>query len=280
MIRRFPAPPGVIYGSGADGAVVVSSNRTLDAEINARTLVVNAGATLFTNGFAVRATSSILNNGTISSDGSAPSGITAGGYSPPVQGTLGFGTPGGDGSSQGSGAQAGTWLGIGGRGGSGGNGGQGAPGQPGGEGGVAPGITGTSSRTSSPVAAIVGAFSFQGSGLIAVPGGCGGGGGGATLNARGGGGGGGGAPMLLSAPRIVNKSVITARGANGAAGGSAGLGGGQGGGGGGGGGGFVVTVGRYFGDAPVVSGGLGGAGYNGGAAGQPGSLGAVESFST
>ncbi len=251
-----------IFGNGATGAVTISSNTTLTADVYYTTLTVNNGFTLTTAGYRVFASVSITNNGTITATGGAggvgqnealtgtggTAGATtgAGFFSASTAGKAG-GT-GGNGANGGAGT-AGTNVttsfgpaGVG--GGAGGGTGGGATGGAGGGGGTTDSKTIPRNATeilimhdfsqSTPPQYITGAGAGSGGGGAGSGGfGCGGGGSGA-----------GGGILLLSSPTITNGAagVISANGGAGGNGGNnlgnlgannAGAGGGGGGGAGG-----------------------------------------------
>lgn len=71
------------YGTGADGAVTISSDTTLSADMNYTNLTINSGKTLNTAGYIIRCTGTLTNNGTITdttnkaAGGSGGSGVSA-----------------------------------------------------------------------------------------------------------------------------------------------------------------------------------------------------------
>jgi len=275
-----PSRPIGIYGDGRDGAVHITTDTALSADINATTVVVDSGVSLFTSGHCVRATQSVTNNGTIADwHRNTPSGI-------PFLGKDGLAGNNADAPGNGGGGVPAALYGGSGNGG--GNGGTGA-GQNGfngtagisylssssigGNGGAdvlganAGGTGATFSGTEFISPAGPWAFTNPGSppwseSLQCAPGG--GAGGGDGVNPGGGGGAGGGI-VALAAPAITNAGVIDAGGGNG---GAATIG--AGGGGGGGAGGICVTLGLFSGTAPNVAGGTAGLGNGGGANGTDG----------
>lgn len=125
-------------------------------------------------------------------------------------------------------------------------------------------------RRSLDALALVTALRFVSSEVWSLGSGGGGGGGGGVGN-QGGGGGGCAGRIMIAAPVIINEGTIEARGGNGHTGNT-----GNSGGGGGGGGGQIWLITRDFsGNAPDVSGGLGGAGLGTGTAGADGNDGQV-----
>jgi hypothetical protein len=73
------ANPGLgAYGTGADGAVTISSNTSLTANMNYTNLTINSGKILNTAGFIIRCTGDLVNNGTITDSTNKAAGGGAG----------------------------------------------------------------------------------------------------------------------------------------------------------------------------------------------------------
>lgn len=66
------------FGDGSDGNVTISANTDLTRDMNYANLTVNSTFTLNTKGYRVFVSGTLTNNGTISNDGSAGSGVTGG----------------------------------------------------------------------------------------------------------------------------------------------------------------------------------------------------------
>lgn len=269
------------FGDGSDGDLSTTGNVTLTKDMNYNNLTVNAGHTLFTNGFMVRvkATLTVASTGIIdcsggnggnSSGGTGGAAGTAGftgnlaNLCAPTAGTAGATPTGNAGFNAGPGGQgggasvtnAGLELNL--LAGSGGGGG----------GGV------SDAFDNSQVAANAAAIAFR----LSTTAGVGGVGGSAVAAGGGrlyggGGGGGGGGPLVIFANTINNAGTIQAKGGNGGNGQSSGDGTLSGNGGGGGGGLVIVnyrnTTGSGVGTLSAA-GGTAGTGGNGGAAGGAG----------
>jgi hypothetical protein len=66
-----------MYGSGADGAVVISADTTLTAHMQYTNLTIDSGKTLNTAGFTVQCNGTLTNNGTITDSTSGGTGGTS-----------------------------------------------------------------------------------------------------------------------------------------------------------------------------------------------------------
>jgi collagen type VII alpha len=94
--------PGSLFGDGQDGTVTIATDTIMLRDMYWDTLTVNAGVTLFTNGFRVFARTLLTNNGTIAnfgSDGQAatptnPAGVGLGGTGAPAGSVFGGGNGG------------------------------------------------------------------------------------------------------------------------------------------------------------------------------------------
>jgi hypothetical protein len=249
-----------------DGDVVITTDTTIFRDMYYNTLVINSGATLFTNGYRVLAKESIENNGTINREGNPASGITAGAAL--VVGSLGAASAGGAGGAAAGVAGGAAANGLGGNGGAGGAGSGGAGGALGLVTLVAANVGGVeilqTARQASKARDLANAV---------ILGGAGGGGGGGDGVAGGGGGGGGGVIVLITR-NLFGTGTISAKGGNGGS-----PAGGNRGGGAGGGGGLIVTLTEN--DTTLtsltlnISGGLGNSGAGTGATGNNGSNGRI-----
>ncbi len=268
--------PRAYYGDGSDGTITldganeatgftrVGSVYTLTRDLYSRSLVINSGQTLQSNGFMIFCTGIVTNNGTIANNGTAAPGLSSVAGAGAPGGSLGAGGTGGTG-----GKGSGVVGGVGGsvansQGGSGGHGGKSETAE-GGVGGTATAPTGGVRRN---------ALSFFASTLGGGAGGGGGAGqaGGAEPGEVGGGGGGGGGVVLISASALENNGNITANAGSGGAGNNVG---GQGNTGGGGGGGCVVTICRFLTGAGSRSANGAAQGGSGGGHGTSGGAGTV-----
>ncbi len=271
-----------LYGDGSDGYLTFDGTSTvaglapsggvytLARPLLAFAMTVKAGAQVKANGFPIYvATLLTMLGGSITANGSAGSGTTAGAGA--AAGVLLGGGPGGaGGAGVGGFAGTGTTASQGGSGGAGGT-----------VGGNAGGSGGTATQLAASLVPRLRAWpgcihGVAWPSLTFVSGGAGGGGGGAGVG-NGGGGGGGGGVLLVAARAIYVQSGSTnafqAMGGAGVAGA-----GGTGGNGGGGGGGLVLLT-SMINCSPLplssyanVSGGTAGSGGSGGAAGSSGQV--------
>lgn len=226
------------FGNGADGAIVIDSDRTLDQDIYPTKLVVNEGVTLRTSGFRILAKDGIDISGTIECDGGDAKG-QAGGPGGAVA-VLGGGGSGADGAP-GKGVDAESFIDPS-NAALGGNGGDGSKG---GKGGICVDLESLKVRPNR-FNVVLDMAGFDSNGRFVFKGGAGGGSG-----VDGGGGGGGGGLIVLAAPFILigATGVVSAKG-----------GAGDDSGGGGGGGGVIALVYKRFRNSGkiVVTGGAGG----------------------
>lgn len=255
------------FPAATDGNAVIASDTTLFRDMYYDTLTINAGATLYTNGFRVFARTSIINNGIIDRSGLNASGTSA--TTALAAGTLAAGTAGGAGGTAAGSAGGASATSLGGAGGAGGLGSSGAG-----------GAGGTNTLNT---AANGGVETFQnvdrsregrnlaGSQITAGSGGGGAGGDGVA----GGAGGGGGGLIVLMSPSITGTGQINAKGGNG----FTPITGGNKGGGGGGGGGIIACISENDVTATSlvlsVAGGFGASGVGTGATGQNGTIGRI-----
>lgn len=252
------------YPPAQDGDVTISSNTTLIRDMYYNNLVINVGATLFTNGFRVFA-QSIVCDGIIDRSGNNASGTAATAALP--AGTLSIGTAGGAGGTAAGSAGGASATSLGGAGGAGGAG-------SGGSGGAA-GATTVNAATTGGVEVCYGvdrAREGRNTAGTLITTGAGGGGGGGDGVAGGAGGGGGGFISIVSRS-ITGTGSIVAMGGNG----FTPITGGNKGGGGGGGGGVICTISENDVTATSltfdVSGGAGASGTGTGTSGSNGSNG-------
>jgi hypothetical protein len=120
------------FGTGADGAVTISSHTTLTANKNYTNLTVNSGIILNTAGYTIKCTGTILNYGTIY-NASTPAGGAGGAGAAATTSTgnaggagvdgTGTGGKGGGGGGSGGGEPSLAYSNAGGSGGAGGQGG-------------------------------------------------------------------------------------------------------------------------------------------------------------
>lgn len=249
-----------------DGDVVITSDTTLTKDMYYNTLVINSGATLFTNGYRVLAKVSIENNGTINREGLNSPGLT--GAAGLAVGTIGGSAAGGNGGTTTGVIGTAAANALGGNGGAGGAGTSGA----GGGSGVATQVATNSGgidvlntcRQASVCRDLTGAV---------IQGAAGGGGGGGD-GVSGGGGGGGGGVMCLVTRTLFGTGVITVKGGNGGSPVAGNRGGGAGGGGG-----VIALLTENDTQATSltfnVSGGLGNSGTGTGVAGANGANGRI-----
>jgi hypothetical protein len=307
-VSQSPYTATPLFGTGADGAVTISSGTTtLTRDMHYTNLTISGTGALKPAGFQVFVSGTldisaapagaIIANGSVGNAGSGSSGgifsgngtISSSGASVPMLGGA-SGNAGAAGSiavgaqSVGS-AYTGNIFQIGGNPGVSGAGGAGV--SAGGASASISAISTTTAQFTSPI----GSFALQNTtlgslGSLAVQGTAatgGGGGGGDGINAGGGGGaGGGGSGYLVIRARFIQRgtnvttSIFQAKGGIGGAGASSSAGNtGGGGGGGAGGGGFVYIVteqllGTAITNAIDVSGGTGGTGGNGFGTGKGG----------
>lgn len=284
----------LLFGSGVDGDVTVSTGVTLARDMHYDDLTIVSGGSINTNGFRIfvagtldltaAPANAIQRNGNSNGTTSGTNAIGAQATNM-FAGTLGGSSSGANagagGTTNGANATSQTQSGYfwGGRGGAGGAGGNGSSGN-----GGTTSISLNRQAWQAPRHIIPDPFlSIAASQPTGAYGGGGGGGGGGDGTAGGGGGGGGGAAGILwVAARKINRGggtaagAISAKGGNGAAGSNA-SGGNRGGGGasGGGGGGVIfIIAGELLGstaaDALDVSGGNGANGGNGAGTGTAG----------
>lgn len=287
------------YGGGADGTLTVASGTTtLSANKYYSTINISAGAILETAGYALYASTSLTNAGTIRNNGgvggagNANGGAVGTAGAPATGNTFTAGTAGGIGGT--AGLQAGpvaagngaagaakTCLGAsgtaGGNGGSEGTGGAGGTATP--ETISSTLLNGTPISGSIVTSRVAYAYftSVNGAALSTAPGAGGGGGGGANGGANGcsgGGGGGTGGVVFLASPIIINSGIIQANGGNGGAGGGNGGAPGNGGGGGAGGnGGNLLLTYNSLTDTGTIQAAAGTGGTAGPSSGTPGAAG-------
>lgn len=255
------------YPQAVDGDVTISSDTSIVRDMYYDNLTVNAGATLYTNGFRVFAATSITINGTIDRSGANASGTAA--TTALTAGTLAAGTAGGAGGIAAGAAGGASATSLGGAGGAGGLGSGGA--------GGAAGTNTLNTAATGGVESLYGLDRAREGRNIAgtqITTGSGGGGGGGDGVAGGAGGAGGGIIVLVSRS-ITGTGQINARGGNG----YTPITGGNKGGGGGGGGGVICTISENLISATSltlsVSGGLGVSGTGTGASGSNGSTGRI-----
>lgn len=264
------------FGNAVDGDTLIDTNTTLDQDLYADVLTVEAGVTLTTAGFRIFARKGVHNAGTIAHDGTAGSGSTAG--TGPTTNVLRGGANGGAGGNPNNGGNAGgadtdALILYGGAGGTGGTG----DGTSGGNGGAiksAP-IQVRPHRLPALMLGIDFDTSIASPHLAVFWGGSGGGGGGGDgVGSAGGGGGGGGGVLAIAAPLIFNTltGIIRAAGGDGASQISGNVGGGAGGGGG-----LVLLAYTRLRNRGSIAapGGIGGNGAGTGANGQNGNAGRV-----
>lgn len=252
--------------TATDGDVVIASDTTLTRDMYYNNLTINAGATLYPNGFRIFCANTVTNNGAIDRSGLNASGTSA--TTALTAGTLAAGTAGGAGGTAAGSAGGASATALGGAGGAGGLGSSGAGGAAGtltlntaANGGVETFQQVDRAREGRNVAGTQVTF------------GSGGGGGGGDGTAGGAGGGGGGMVMVL-ARTITGTGTIHCRGGNGFT-----PAGGNRGGGGGGGGGVIALISENDVSATSltlsVAGGAGVSGTGTGASGVNGSVGRI-----
>ena len=236
-----------LFGDGSDGDVTISSNTTLTFRPYYNSLTVNAGFTLFWQGF-IFVRNLLTLAGTISVAGNNAVGSVGGGAS--NVGEFRKHDGGNGGTGVGSGGQASTAIIAASPVCAGSAGGAGSSGA-GGAGGA---VTDSNTRIRDPISAIVALsqiLSSTNKAAVRFSSGSGGGGGGGDGVNAGGGGGGGASLLVIVAREIVwsGAGIITAAGGNGAnaAAGNAG-------GGGGGGGGVIILVRRGISPATLIAG--------------------------
>jgi len=257
-------PAGTTVTDPTGGATII----TLDRDLYADTITIDATVTVRANGFRLNAKTSIVNNGSLTGNGVIGAVSGAGG----AAGSTGGGTAGGAEQAADAAGDAGT-TGDPAVGGAGGAGGESGGGRAGGAGGTVTLAAGRGGIRQLPQAAL-GAL-FGATGVAMAKGGTGGGAGGSGGGgSTGGTGGGGGGVVVLVSPSITNGAtgVIQANGGAGKAGGGA-----AGGGGGGGGGGLILICADVYTNNGTVEAAAGtfGAGAGTGAVGVAGSLGKV-----
>ena len=280
-----------IFGNGNDGAIVFDgtttysgfsslsgSTYTLTRDVQGAGITVNNGVVVTTSSatgtFRIfcQGIVTINSGGTISADGNAASGATAGAVL--ASGSLVGGRAGGAGGVSGTGQGGnGVNANMGVAGGTGG-----AAGGGGGTGGTAGTVTesGTNVVTNvfnTPFPLLTGICSYGGF-TLQIGFGAGGSGGGGASGEAGGGGGGGGGIVAAFAYNVINNGTITAAGGIGGDGAGTGAGGG-----GGGAGGLIIayTLSGWTEGTTNVAGGTGGTGPGSGANGAAGGAGTVVS---
>jgi len=306
--------PEELFGTGADGDVVISTDTTLTGDKNYNNLTVNNGITLNAGGYKISVKNTLTNNGVISR-----AGIAGGNSSNQFAGAGGSALSGGSlagncaGAIGGNGAES-NHNGYNGTGVNspvpasvnnsavGGDGGNCTGGYSGGLGAGAtiitpeaikfeqaptPELVAGSENVKINLKRFVPAGGISGETLSAGAGGGGGGGGadcGGSFAWGGGGGGGGssGAVLLIIAKKIINNGTITVKGGNGGNGGNASnipsYSCGGGGGGAGGAGGLLVLIYRQIAGGTIdYTGGAGGTGGSGRYGGGNGATGGVGS---
>lgn len=295
---RMPAGDMVVYGGGADGALVFDGVAavtidgvahapsggvyTLTREPDATTITGSDTVRIETRGFMVRCHKLVgpaSGTFTIADSGNPGVGTTAGAALVTTTGTLMRGSGAGGAGRTGAaaaGGNGGTMANSrGGNGGAGGNAGGGTP-----LGGTAGAVTGTDTQDTRRTAGVMlisgRPFNGNSANVGRINGGGGGGGGGHEgISGLSGAGGSGGGYACVRAREIVNGAQIVVS-ANGGAGAAAT--GTDSGGGGGGGGGYATLVYTIADVVPSVTatGGSGGAGNGGGANGANGSDGTTD----
>ena len=80
------------WGTGEDGNAIISVDTTLTKDMNYQSLTINSGVTLHSNGFIIRATVEIVNNGTIDNSATDSTSIAVGAAG--AEGSLGGGALG------------------------------------------------------------------------------------------------------------------------------------------------------------------------------------------
>ena len=240
------ATANVDCGDGSDGVVDLQAAGAgtspgctwsgteweLDRDIYATTFNLDAGVELFTNNFAIFATTSVNFDGDVSGNGTDAVTSTKGDAQ--AAGHYFGGTDGGAGSIGVGAGAAGTNIAANAGGAVGGAGGQGDGGNAGGVAGTAPAVAAAEGGIRNRPTTVTGNTTGA-SGILPIYGGSGGGGGGCdATGTTGGGGGGGGGIVQISSPSITvgATGTITSSGGAGAAGVGANAGGGGGGGGG------------------------------------------------
>lgn len=284
------------FGTGGDGALHYDGSATvagiapsgpgntwyqLTGDVQASSIIIDAGITIFPAGWRIFNTGAMTGSGTISADGNAASGRTAGGSYGGGGTTICMGSLGGGAGGNGNGAlpsvgsasnptlsdgcangaAAATINAVGADGGR-------CQGGAGGSTSSAAAVSGGSTTTqAASVGAtfkdIVNAMRGRAMSNVQLQVGSGGGGGrGAEtgFTAKGGGGGGGGGIVIVATRTIADTITLTAKGG---AGGNAEAGTGNAGGGGGGGGGAVVLITVSGNPTMTATGGAGGTGVVG-----------------
>jgi hypothetical protein len=306
-VAAVASTASVLFGTGIDGAVAMSSGTTtLTRDMHYTNLTISGTAVLNPAGWRV------FVNGTLDVSGAAAGAITTNGTTANnASGVTAGAAPGGlsqrtvgqsplTGGAGGNGSATTGSAGAAGASNTYGNGGNGGVAGAGGASTSSGGAAGSGGSETVQIPLNTPTFTFyipannasMASGLI---GGGGGGGGGDGTNLGGGGGSGGsyGGMIVLYARNIqrgtnVTSSIVQSKGSNGGNGGPATAGNAAGGGGGGGGGGgliYIITealLGSSIANALDVSGGAGGTGGNGlgtgkgGAGGTGGAAGSVQ----
>ena len=281
----------MFLGNGSDGDIVYSTNTSLSSDINAKSITINPGITVYGGGHRIFCQNKLIigsgavlsGNGSAGGNGSGGSaGGGTGGPNPIPNFTVGPGGPGGKGGSDALDPPViGTAVPYG-SGGLGGNGGGGNILAPGANGGIITGSATIASAQNSMISGLTGHALVAGT-LLMIQGGTGGGGGSGASNFTygtygAGGGGAGGTVMIVGASEILNSGTISVNGGNG--GNGLAMAGGiplfpTGGGGGGGGGVLILFMGTYIPTGGVLlanggNGGTQGAGGTGSSAGAGG----------
>ncbi len=229
-------------GTGADGAVVLTSGASLTRNMNYSSLTVNPGVLLATAGYIIFCTGTVTCNGQIDNSGTAggldtagTGGLTGGSLFGGGAGSL-PGNP--NGGVKGSSPPGGTCQGGG-----------------GGGGGAASGFNAYGGTT---VPSPPGGVSLAGIITNSYGGGAGGGGATSSTPQYCGGGGGGGGVVMIFCNALAGNGTITANGGAGGAGNASGYGGG----GGGGGVALVACSASTFTGTVLANGGAGGVNVN------------------
>lgn len=258
---------GLLFGSGIDGDVTISSNIALGRNWSYRNLTIDSGVYLHTGGYIVYVADTLTINGSIGNWG-YPNALKSSSRDGGEAQSIGGGSTGGLGGTGvgANGVQIGD--GLGGAGGAGGTGGSGS----GGTGGAAPNALLARRLFHGNMMFMSVPAYWPGGDFIGtrVAGGSSGGSGAGDGTNSGGNGGGGGGTTVIWARNIVGTGTI---GSVGGAGRNATAGNCGGGGGGGGGLLVLVTANKSLPCSTSVNGGAGGSGFGTGAAGTSGSVG-------
>ena len=272
-----------LFGNGSDGSVTISSDITLTEDKNYTDLIINSGITVDTNGYIIKVSGTLTNNGTIQNNGSngqdgadgvdGGNGGNAGVAHSSASLAINVGGGGGGGAAGGSTGGSGGRFGEDGEDGEDADGGQGAGGN-----GYYKTVMGFIIQMDTSNLHPYGIEPLLETRVPASPV-TGGDGGYANVSRAGSGGGGGGAGasggiILIGASTIDNQGTIQANGGDGGNGGvCADVDGDDGDGGDGGNGGVVALVYETLIEGTVnISGGSGGTGKNSGANGSAGKI--------